>query len=472
MKSIITRDFRNLILSTYPALSNNTVYWRLIQVLMFGLKDKDTGLPLLSYIGLAIIEHGFYRGYNIAYQKNYKGLTLLLDFQSKVMTPETFSWTDADFTEHRARSAIVIFTPEIEERIQIELDLVLSPNYLNNDLVYMISGLKYNKKTAKQMHNQLQEQVNMNNDRTATIEQKPLLDYLNNKISVAQLSNIIRPNIAQAVLAIATIEDSLKRNHQAAHLAAILEDPKPLYQPSINGNTVRIFPANMSILGLKREIKKILCKGLYEFDLASSQLAIVSQTWDIPYIKDYLNNGNKIWLDLCVRLNIEYNSDNKDVLKQALYSLIFGMSKRNLLLNISAAFGKVATSRWITDPVISLLFLHREKRMKEILEAGKLITLYGKEVLITGKTKQLKQECLRSALAQEAQSVEFYLMQPILDLALTTNEFSIVLFQHDGCSIKFNDKSKQQRWINRIITSVQQRADSLSIPTHLEMEIL
>ncbi len=472
MRNVIRQDSRLLFLSTYPALANNIVYWRIFQLLIFGFRDKNTGLPLITYKTLAQIEHGYVKGYNQAYNKNYEGLTLLQRFQREVMTPNTFSWIEADYTQHQARNALVTFTSEVEQVIQEEIDLIYKPDYLNNNLVYMVSGLKYNKKIAKEQRLELQQNINMINGRMATIEQTPLLNYLNNKISVTQLSNIIAPNTVKAALAISTIEDKVKRNLQASYLGAIIEDPKPMYQPSINGNTVRIFPANVSILGLKKSIKNILCKGLVELDLASSQLAIVSETWNIPKVKDYLNGGNKIWLDLCNTLEIEYESENKKVLKEALYSLVFGMTKKNLLLHIESAFGKQAANRWLAHPIINTLLVTREKKMAAILNAGKLITFYNKEVLITGKTKAQKQECLRSALAQEAQTIEFYLMQPILDLALTTNDFSIVLFQHDGCSIKFNNKGRQDRWLNRIINSVQQRADSLSIPTHLELEIL
>ena len=63
-------------------------------------------------------------------------------------------------------------------------------------------------------------------------------------------------------------------------------------------------------------------------------------------------------------------------------------------------------------------------------------------------------------------------MQPILDLALTTTDFVMTAFQHDGASIKFTNITKQDSWINRICTSVKQRADSLNIPTQLEIEYL
>ena len=75
-------------------------------------------------------------------------------------------------------------------------------------------------------------------------------------------------------------------------------------------------------------------------------------------------------------------------------------------------------------------------------------------------------------LAEEAQSIEFWLLEPVIDLAKTTKNFIITLWQSDGFSVKFTDKSKEDRWTKRIQDVVLARANQLNVPTHLELEIL
>jgi hypothetical protein len=472
MRRLVSKDFRDLVLKTYPNLCNNKVYWEMMKLLMFGLIDPDTGLKIINYSKLAFIELGYKKGFSKSINRNYTALDFLLEFQKEVMDSNNFNWTHYSFETHQCRLAIVEFTIEIKEALEKEIYSTLNKEYDIKKLVYFVSGNKYNKNTEKQQRDKLKEEVDMINDRLATEEQLPLLNYLNN-LPILSFSKVINEdNKYLAALEIAKIEDKIKREFQINLLASIIEDPKPLYQPSIKGNTVRIFPYNPSILMLKKQVRKALCKGWVEFDLASSQLAIVAETWHIQSIKDYLKSGNKIWLDLVNTLNVEYNDDNKKVLKEALYSIIFGKTKKNLVLLIQSHFGTNGAKLWLTHPIINTLLAARDNKINQITKQGKLTTIFNKEVLIVGKTKADKAACIRSALAQEAQAVEFYLMQPILDLALTTTDFVMTAFQHDGASIKFTDVTKQANWINRICTNVKQRADSLNIPTQLEIEYL
>jgi hypothetical protein len=469
MKTYITKEFIQLLLDTYPGLANNKSYWHLMRVLLFGIRNE--GRPLLAYRMLSHCYHydSYCKGFNQSYNHNFNALAFLQAFKKDVMND--FNWTESDHIKHKARTALITFTPEVQAALEAEIYLILNDSS-SEDKVHIITGVSYNKKDVKKQQQTFLNDINTLNSLNATAEQKPLLDYLNNKVSELQLKNIIEPNLFDCAIAMNNIEDSLKRQIQLSGLCAISEYFKAFYQPSAESKTVRIFPANMSILCINKEYKKILLNGCTEVDLASSQLAIVSETWNIPFIKDYLNSGNKIWLDLCAALEIDYDAPNKKVLKEALYSLVFGMTLPNLQKSIKAAFGESAVSKWEYHPVIQSLLMARTIRMNEILTAGKLTTIYGKEVLITGKTKADKADSLRSALAQEAQAVEYYLMQPVYEIAKTTDDFVIILWQHDGCTIKFNDKSKQQRWMDRICLAVKNRADSLSIPTQLEIEIL
>jgi hypothetical protein len=58
------------------------------------------------------------------------------------------------------------------------------------------------------------------------------------------------------------------------------------------------------------------------------------------------------------------------------------------------------------------------------------------------------------------------LILPIFDLALTTDQFTIVLYQFDGVSIVF--KRNPEYWMKRISEVVEDKAKELDIITRLE----
>ena len=59
-------------------------------------------------------------------------------------------------------------------------------------------------------------------------------------------------------------------------------------------------------------------------------------------------------------------------------------------------------------------------------------------------------------------------MYPIVEMAQRTDEFSIVLWLHDGCYIDFKDSNKATRWSNRIVEAVNRQACEMGILTRLE----
>jgi hypothetical protein len=470
MRKLITQEYYNLIIKEFPSAKENPAYFKLLCYLAFGRVNKKTGQVIIDYSRLARIQFGNKIGIKKVQQLNYRALTFLEEFQRDVMSEETFTWSDYDFEEHRAREAEVTWSDTMIKAIEDE-NLYRASTTKLNGLVYIDSGKKYSQasiKLARDMDLQMAQQQ----QRIATDEQKPLLDYMHS-LNIKHFSNIVNPsNLMAAFAEILKIEKKTSRDHQFNILCAIQEDLKPLYQPSKSGNTVRIFAFNDSILSLKKSIRKVLCKGWIEFDLASAQLAIVSQTWNIPFIRDYLNNGNKIWKDLCNHLNLPYTEDIKADLKVALYALVYGKTVTKLKQLIKETIGEEYVDLWLSHPVIKAILTARMIKIKQLLKDKQLTTIFGKTIKITGKDKTEINAKIRSALAEESQAVEYYLILPVLELAQSTKDFVITLVQADGFSCSFTNKTKQQRWIDRILQSVQLKADSLSIPTHLELEIL
>lgn len=459
----VTKDFLDLIDYLYPITITNKAYRRFLAYLLFGKIDNELGLPVLSYTRIACIEFGYKEGLNVASQKHYNSTMFLQSFQRDVMTEDTFMWTGKG--PNQARTALVIWPDELDKALQEEIK-----SFTTVDKYDLITGNKYTKRDVAAYRVELAQQVEQVIARTITPQQRVIIDYLHSLNIKFFTALTTSTNIGNTFLEVSKIEEPLTLKHQASLLHKIFTDPKPLYQPSINGNTERIFPYNESILGLKKNLRKTLCKGWIEFDLASSQLAIISRLWGVDELRIYLEEGNSIWTDLITYLNLTPSDITKKHLKTALYGICFGMSKKNVGDHIDYHFS--AKELFFKHPVIQCLFKARSKRIAFIINRGSITTVYGKTVYLSGKTKADKMQKVRSMLAEEAQALEAKLLEDVIPLAKTTKDFVVTLWQSDGFSVRFTNKTKQQRWIKRIVDIVKAKADLYKVPTHLEVEVL
>jgi hypothetical protein len=129
-------------------------------------------------------------------------------------------------------------------------------------------------------------------------------------------------------------------------------------------------------------------------------------------------------------------------------------------------------------PLIQALYRAWEDKFQEMNELEKVTTIFGRTIEIEGsktskgKVTQQRKDSIASILAHQAQSVELYLLLPVVELASTTKDFYIILWQHDGFSVHFTNKSKIDRCIPRILQIVQTKIDEQEILTHLEWELL
>lgn len=477
-RSTVSREFREGIKETYPGLEEIVEFWALMEYLIFGKKCEYTGYPLIDSFSLAKAQG---KKHTVKV-KNYVGKTFLYKFQQQVMTPETFTWSNWSYQNNRARVAFVTFPKEIQTLINKEL--------VNNtaDRVYFTTGNVFSKARIKTQRDMIKLEVNTYTE-SAIPEVKPLLNYMNN-LPVHSFSKVVEKNWDAAWLKLNTIEDSLKFNVQAEIMAVIREYKQPFYKPSQRGCTPRIFPCNYSIPMLRRDIRKTLTQGWYEFDLANAQLAIVAKLWNIQPIQDFLSTKQSIWTELFKHFNrtsLKTTNDLKyqcikSVFKKALYSLIYGMSKGNLIKEINKglkAYGILQGGKhFFTNRLIQALYQAREAKFQEMNGLTEVSTIFNKTLQIdgnktsTGKPTQSRKDSIASLLAHQAQSVELYLLLPVVELASTTKDFHITLWQHDGFSLHFNDKSKVDRWIPRILKVVQDKIDEQGILTHLDWELL
>lgn len=478
MRKTVSIILYNAIYKQYPGLNKKISYRRFFRYLIFGLKDELTGYPLIDVYHLAKAEElvEIFRG------KNYVGRTFLEEFQREVMSVKTFTWSDWNHQDGRARIAFITFTTAIQ--------ILITKEFTNNtkDRVYFDTGKRVTKAQAKAQREMIKLEVDTYFE-FALPEAKPLLKYMNN-LPIHSFSKIVDKNWNAAWLKATDIQDPLKFRVQVEVLMTLREDLQPFYKPSLKGCTPRIFPCNYSIPMLRRDIRKTLTQGWYEFDLANSQLAIVSKEWNITLVQDFLQTGQPIWLELFKHFNlsnlkatnaIKYQGI-KDVFKTSLYSLIYGMPKGNLVREINQGLYIYGINQggkhYFNHPLIQALYKARELKFQEMNELKEATTIFGRTIQIEGgktpkgKVTQERKDSIASILAHQAQSVELYLLLPVVELASTTKDFYITLWQHDGFSVHFTNKTKVDYWIKKIQSAVQSKIDEQGILTHLEWELL
>lgn len=480
MRKTTSKAFREAFNNTYPALNLSLSYWRFMRYLIFGERDENTQLPLIDAFHVARAE-GKDSSYNA---KNYVAETFLLNFQTKVMSKETFYWSGWKYKQGLARVAYVHFPEHIVGLIEEERIMPCK------NRVYFDTGKKTSTTTCK-VDRELIKQEALTYFDFAIPEAKSLLTYMNN-LSVRSFSKLIDANFDAAFKKALTIQDPIKKRVQIEVLLTLQEDLQPFYKPSERGHTDRIFPCNYSIPMLKREIRKEITKGWVEFDLANSQLAIVARTWGITEVEDFLKAGGKIWKELFAHYgfnqtdlkstDIKKHDAIKDIFKTNLYSLIYGMLKFNVIKNVNDGFQQLgiekAGYKFFTHPLIKSLYTAREAKLKELSQLNQVDTIFGRQLLITGEITKKgtaskdRQKCIRSIMAHQAQSVELYLLLPVIDLANTTDDFYITLWMHDGFSVNFTDKTKRDYWIRKIDEVITKNIQEIGVSTFLEWEFL
>ena len=273
------------------------------------------------------------------------------------------------------------------------------------------------------------------------------------------------------------------RTHEARDgylrlLRAIEDQPQPFYQPSVRGRTDRIFPLNPSVLLLPGPLRRTLTEGAgwIDLDLTSAHLAIAAFLWDVDSVRDFLGAGGNAWNELMSSLGLggltpadPAYDEVKDVLKTGTYCTVYGMTPPALKgrftkamkeLDIALA-GVDFASCWIVRDLLDA----RDQQYEQVYLAGEAETPTGIRAALGAHTGIEA----RNVLATVAQSYEATLMKPILEYeakhlnaaacAGSPPDFRVMLWQHDGCSVRFWRRQKTH------IAELQRRVRAVAKPS-------
>lgn len=454
-RKTVPAPFRDVIANEYPGLGNNLSYWRLMQVLLFtNFFDEKTDKPIVSQGQLARCENKLHE----LESGNYVGATLLNAFKRDVMPK--FKWSEWSAVSGHSRVA----TPHWTEATKLALDKLRRGVWREAPVVMFDSGKPFNR-TQKEKIIEEQKQEAVMCLAKAEPRVQFLLEYLNglptNKFS------LLVENMSAAEKVVEGIKNETIQARQQNVLRAIEECVKPLYRPSRKGQTVRIFTIGASLAFLKKDVRHALTKGWTEADMISSQLAICAKLWSVDAVTKFLESGVSVWQYL------EANTAaKKDAIKEALYSLMFGQVASKIEARLDLKVGKGEGKRFLQKELIKQLYEARQMEMNKILSAGFGDTCFGKRIFVDFDSNKKTAASIRSILAQQAQAVEMDLLLPVVKLAVESNQYDVLLWQHDGFSVVFRDKQRKELWKSRISKAVEDKAAEYGIVVSLEWKEL
>lgn len=459
IRKTVSAPFRALVAELYPGLGANRAYWEFFGYLLFGsFFDRDTGRLVINQGLLAEIE-----GKPV---NRYRGIEFLEAFRRDVLSPETFEWTQwAANKDGRGKCRQVKkfgVPPQIEEAVEAEL---LKTNH-SAGRVYFVDGTAFSR--AKQAADR-KEYRRAATDKLENVDcdlAREILEYLN-ALPSNRFSKLVKKNLPDALAVAEGIKNPRGRKIQLRILRAIADQPQPFYSPSSKGRTVRIFGVHECFVSLKGEVRRALTRSCSEADLANSQLAICARLWNIPEIENFLASGKNFWIYLCERLGFTAKDKAllKDAFKEPLYSACFGMPKSHVQAaftrNLNRKGIKNGGARLVLSPLMKALFEARGRMVEMIRAHGGGLNCFGKWISLNASVS------VDSILAQQAQAVELKLLHPLIKLAREhPDDFSVLLWQHDGATIYFHRRA--DLWRQKIVEAVQGEIDESGIKTHLE----
>lgn len=459
---LVSREFRKEVAERLPGLGNGYRLWRILEYVLFGTwVDEETGLLVLSAKQTAYLVGEERKWLNHRFNQQ----ELLDEFSARVFPISTVGVVFGSFFEPDRAGRLMAQVPCWLERLA-----AAERRKTGRDLVELATGTTWTRQRQAQATRSVRLEAVEAMKSSPCPETTRLLKHLNNLPSNSFAA--IRERIAGAHELVDQIGRDTERQHNL--LRAVEQHCQPLYQPV--GGSVRVYSFNESFLRLKREVREHLTEGWMKADLKSAQLAIVAAKWECPQLTDYLQQGKSIWPELLWSLGLSLDDEEKSMVKELLYALVFGMREQNLRA--------LAARQWpqIVDPWERL---KRNRLLREVLRArtlafkriradGGATDAFGRTLLLASRGRShgaYQPDNAKSLLAQVAQSWELRLMLPILDLAEENrgpSSFRLMMWLHDGVAIHVPDARRREAWRKRISDAVNANAMALGIPTSLE----
>lgn len=441
IRKTCSTTFRSHFLNKYPGLNDSPHFMSMLQYVIFGCDIGDEGLLLISRERIAEIEE-------VELTSKYVAEPFLKAYQSVF---PNFLYSDWSKKEGKCRWITASGLDSVDDRL---IELELANLFNDNGRVYFTTGNVFSAASVRRQSEEIKTIALNLSSKSNCEDSKKLLNYMNT-LPVRPFTKILE-NLEEAFLLTKTYSKETKL-HQQKVLASIKAQVQPYYQTSQEDKTVRIFGLTESILMLKKEVRKVLCKGWVEVDLRSSQLAIIAGVCRIPAINSFLIKGGNIWDELGGLIT---DSNTKKQVKTAMYSIIFGGGRETILETLTNVDSKEFFSHWIIEE----LMVFRDRMLTQIKKDGGAYDCYGRFIAID-RSRNVSE---RSVLAQVAQALELKLLIPVIDYATSSPDFTITLWQHDGFCVSMSRKRDTEKIMKDIANIVSEVAKSLGVITNVE----
>jgi hypothetical protein len=307
---------------------------------------------------------------------------------------------------------------------------------------------------------------------TATDQQQRILNYLNARPS-NQFTAIAQRNREAAYVEADKRENDIDAGMVHHWIDNILDQSKPFYRPSKNGNTLRVFSIGESLATIPSKVRRALTTGWYELDLKSCGFAVAAMLWNIESINMFLRNGGDLWDDLLRHFDrYSHRDDLKSILKTCVYALINMSSRRFTKEYIDERLGDGAGDHFFAYPSIAALWKARRTASEQVICNRGAPDAFSTWIPLQWSEHNGRRiPEVGNVIAQQYQSYELLLLLPVYDLAEQTDEFMVMIHQHDGLTVAVSDQRRTQYWLDRITSVVQEQADRLGIYTHLAVAV-
>ena len=310
----------------------------------------------------------------------------------------------------------------------------------------------------------------------------PLMSYLNSQPQTT-IGKIVKSNWPRVLREFNAMEDGISKEAVLPTILTLRDYCKLIYAAS--AKTPRLHALGSTIHQLPREIRKAALHRCVSLDAHACQLAVVAKLWDVPKVSAFLSARKSIWSELLGAMGV--GADKKPLVKEALYSIIFGMNLINVRSNLLGlplygrskkwrrstvrsvkpihSVSEAAADAFLSHPLITELLMARQTRLRQIGRDRHIIDAFGRRIDYDRRNVKM-----RSLLAQEVQSYEVSLMLSLLPVFQAERDLVVVSWLHDGITVHVTDTTQHERVVRRLQAVFSARAASLGLLTSLKPE--
>lgn len=270
-------------------------------------------------------------------------------------------------------------------------------------------------------------------------------------------------NMKAAVAASEALESPTAARLARWTLYELRTNPKPLYSPTDKAD--RLFPVGSSFVGLKKEVRRELCAGWLDVDIASSQLTILSSPLllDLSAVREVLEKDRSIWVEL---LGVGYTPEEKATAKTALYSICYGAGLERLAKNWSCE--TLTLEAFMAHPLLVELWAKRAAFMERLMREPAVNPLTGKPIEGDAKVGKLLPP---QRMALYAQAWELRLLYAVYEARAAWGGFDVMAYLYDGVMLRLSP-GDEAVVLGHIEACMNEAAEELAVTIHLEAEWL